>query len=48
MKLNDFENGPFIDALIPITGVRVNGKINVIGKGLSPVSVTAKDDVGGE
>ncbi|KAE9405219.1 NAD(P)-binding protein [Gymnopus androsaceus JB14] len=42
-----FYTGGFISSLIPITGVRVNGKINIIGKGQSPVSFTAEEDIGG-
>ncbi|KAJ3762664.1 hypothetical protein EV360DRAFT_35297 [Lentinula raphanica] len=43
-----FYTGCFINnSLLSITGVRVNGKINIIGKGQSPVSFTLEEDVGG-
>ncbi|KAJ3830083.1 hypothetical protein F5880DRAFT_1607014 [Lentinula raphanica] len=42
------QTGCFINnSLLSITGVRVNGKINIIGKGQSPVSFTLEEDVGG-
>ncbi|KAJ3739228.1 hypothetical protein DFH05DRAFT_1407586 [Lentinula detonsa] len=43
-----FYTGGFIGrALFSVTGVRVNGKINIIGKGQSPVSFTLEEDIGG-
>ncbi|KAF9068976.1 hypothetical protein BDP27DRAFT_1223361 [Rhodocollybia butyracea] len=43
-----FYNGAFINSgLFSVTGVRVNGKVNVIGRGQSPVSFTLEEDVAG-
>ncbi|KAJ4477360.1 hypothetical protein J3R30DRAFT_3291508 [Lentinula aciculospora] len=43
-----FYTGGFINtALYSVTGVRVNGKINIIGKGQNPVSFTLEEDIGG-
>ncbi|KAJ3999764.1 hypothetical protein F5050DRAFT_860076 [Lentinula boryana] len=43
-----FYTGGFIrTALFSVTGVLVNGKINIIGKGQSPVSYTLEEDIGG-
>ncbi|KAJ3935612.1 MAG: hypothetical protein NXY57DRAFT_989258 [Lentinula lateritia] len=43
-----FYTGAFINtALFTVTGVRVNGKINIIGSGHTPVTFTSEEDAGG-